>query len=40
MQLDPLATVIDDEAEPGSWADAIEHSPCLVVREYEPERDQ
>jgi hypothetical protein len=28
--------VIDDQSEPGAWADAIAHSPCLRSTEYEP----
>jgi hypothetical protein len=26
--------VIDDQSDPGSWADAIAHSPCMNVSDY------
>jgi hypothetical protein len=26
--------VIDDQSDPGSWADAIAHSPCMDVSDY------
>lgn len=26
--------MIDLESDPGAWADAIAHSPCLRVEEY------
>lgn len=29
--------MIDTESDPGSWADAIAHSPCVVVEWFEPE---
>ncbi len=29
----------DTESDPGAWADAIEHSPCLRVEEFEPGND-
>lgn len=32
-----LETIIDEESAPGAWADAIAHSPCLRVEEYEAE---
>jgi len=25
-----------DDGDPGEWADAIAHSPCLHVLDYEP----
>ena len=28
--------MIDTESDPGSWADAISHSPCLRVEDYVP----
>lgn len=31
--------MIDTESEPGAWADAIEHSPCLRVEEFEHRND-
>lgn len=27
--------LIDTESEPGAWADAIAHSPCMVVEWFE-----
>jgi len=27
--------MIDHQSEPGAWADAIAHSPCLRVEEYD-----
>jgi hypothetical protein len=27
---------IDDESEPGAWADAIAHSYCMDVSDWEP----
>jgi hypothetical protein len=29
--------MIDDQSDPGSYADALAHSPCLRVEDYEPE---
>lgn len=29
--------MIDTESDPGAWADAIAHSPCLNVSDYKPE---
>lgn len=29
--------MIDTESDPGAWADAIAHSPCLRVEEYATE---
>jgi hypothetical protein len=32
--------VIDDQSDPGAWADAIAHSPCMNVSDYvKPEDD-
>lgn len=30
-----MNAMIDTESDPGSYADAIAHSPCLRVEEYE-----
>lgn len=35
-----MMVTIDTESEPGSWADAIAHSPCLRVEEYGAERGE
>jgi hypothetical protein len=32
--------VIDTESDPGSYADAIAHSPCLRVEDYDPRSPQ
>lgn len=29
----------DTESDPGSYADAIAHSPCLRVEEYKPDNE-
>lgn len=32
-----MGATIDTESDPGSWADAIAHTPCLRVEWFQPE---
>jgi hypothetical protein len=39
QESDTGAGVIDTESDPGAWADAIAHSPCMAVSDYVPADD-
>jgi len=33
-----INAMIDTESDPGSWAEAIAHSPCLRIEEFDVEQ--